>query len=159
MRPTHRPPGTNAPGNSVLAAAILSLAFIFSSTALAESDLRDLIRNWGLVGRWATDCALEAIPHGVVSYEIEPDGRTIIDSGPTIVELKIVKITMDGDLVLQTIATNAADEKVLMLRRTDAALRPVVDGTNLNSLTHRNGKFVASLRETSPLKRCGSRTH
>ena len=126
-------------------AAIFTL--VLASAAFADADLPKLVHKWGLVGKWSTDCSPAATPHAVVAYEIEPDGRTTIDSGLRLIEMRIANIKPDGDLVLHT--TSSGQISVLMLRRSGDTLRPVIDDYSV-----REGKFVASLRETSPLRQC-----
>src|SRR5689334_6986954 len=72
--------------NTPIAAAIFSIASILSSAALADAELPELVQTWGLVGKWATDCSPEATPQTVIAYEIEPDGRIIVDNGASLTE-------------------------------------------------------------------------
>jgi hypothetical protein len=141
---------------SSVRAAIASVAFILTSAAIAETDLSELIQKWGLVGKWSTDCSPEAAPHGVVAYEIEPDGRATIDSGASLIEMRIAMINSDGDLTLHTIAPSGGETRVLMLLRSGDSLQPITIGRERNDYTVRNGKFVASFKETSPLRRCNN---
>jgi hypothetical protein len=137
-------------------APIIAVVFILTSTAIAGTDLSELVQKWGLVGKWSTDCSPEATPHGVVAYEIEPDGRAIVDSGASLIEMRIEMINSDGDLILYTIEASGAEKRILVLRRSGDTLRPTIDGKERNDYTIRDGKFVASLKETSPLRRCKS---
>jgi hypothetical protein len=137
--------------------AIVSVAaVILTSSALADTDLPELVKKWGLVGKWSTDCSPEASPHGIVAYEIEPDGRAIVDNGQSLTDLRIAMINPNGDLILHTIQASGGEIRVLMLRRVGDTLRPIINGKERNDYTSRDGKFVASLKETSPLRRCKS---
>ncbi len=64
-------------------------------------------------------------------------------------ELKIASINAEGDLTLHTNPTGSGDIRILLLRRTGDALRPSTSGDEQNDYTMREGKFVASLNETS----------
>jgi hypothetical protein len=139
---------------SPIGGIIVSLAVIFTSAAFADTHLPELLKKWGLVGKWSTDCSPEATPHGVVAYEIEPEGRAIIDNGQNVTEMWIAMINSDGDLILHSIQASGGETKVLMLRRSGDTLRPIINGKERNDYTIRDGKFVASLKETSPLRRC-----
>ena len=142
---------------NLIRAAIVSVAVILTSaTAFADTDLPQLVKKWGLVGKWSTDCSPGANPHGIVAYEIEPGGRVIIDNGQSLTEVRIAMINSDGDLILHTIPASGEEIRVLTLRRSGDTLRPIVDGNERNDYTIRDGKFVASLKESSPLRRCES---
>jgi hypothetical protein len=140
-----------------IGAAIVSMEVILSSiAAFAGTDLPALVEKWGLVGKWSTDCSPGANPHNIVAYDIEPDGRAIIDNGQSLIEVRIAMINSNGDLILHTIPARGGEIRVLMLRRSGDTLRPIANGNERNDYTIRDGKFVASLKETSPLRRCGS---
>ena len=137
------------------AAVVFFSAFVLAPLAVAETGLPELVHRWGLVGKWSTNCsAAKAEPHLVTSYEINPHGEVIIDNGHQLTEMRILRIDPTGDLVLQTIEATSADRRVLILRRSENTLQPVLNSKQDNDITIRNGKFVASLRETSAISRC-----
>jgi hypothetical protein len=134
---------------------IFSVSIVLAPGALADDDLSELIKSWDLVGRWSTDCTPGTTSRGVVAYEFEPDGRAIIDNGQNLTELKIARINAEGDLTLHTNPTGGGEIRILLLRRTGDALRPSTSGDEQNDYSMREGKFVASLKETSLIRRCG----
>ena len=142
---------------NLIGAAIVSMEVVLTSiAAFAGTDLPALVEKWGLAGKWSTDCSPEATPRGIVAYGIEPDGRVIIDNGQSLTEVRIAMINSDGDLTLQTIPASGEEIRVLVLRRSGDTLRPIISGNERSDYAIRDGKFVASLKEASPLRRCES---
>lgn len=121
-----------------------------------EANLADLVAKWKLVGRWSTDCSPEARPSGVVEYEIDPSGLASIDNGQSVTRMRISSISADGDLTLKTVQEGNEEAKVLTLRRVEDTLRPSISRPERLDFTVRNDKFVASLKETAPLRHCKS---
>jgi hypothetical protein len=122
----------------------------------SEANVSDLVTKWKLVGRWSTDCSPEAKPSSVVEYEIDPSGLASIDNGQIVTRMRISSINADGDLTLRTVQEGNEEVKVLILRRVEDTLRPSISRPEPLDFTVRNGKFVASLRETAPLRHCKS---
>jgi hypothetical protein len=122
----------------------------------SEASLSGLIAKWKLAGRWSTDCSPEATPGSVVEYEIDADGLASISNGQSVTEMRISSINADGDLTLKTMQVGHEQTRVLTLRRIDDTLRPNISRPERFDYTVRNGKFVASLKETAPLRHCKS---
>lgn len=143
----------------LMGAAIVSLEVIRTSVVAfaGTDDLAARVEKSGLIGRWATDCSPEAT-RGLVTYDIEPDGRVIIDNGQgqSLIEMQFAEINADGDLILHTLPASGGETRILRLHRSGDALRPVINGNDKNDVAVRDGKFVASVREAAPLRRCGS---
>jgi hypothetical protein len=136
---------------------LVPVAFILvASTAVLSNDIPEVLKQMGLVGRWSTDCSADASPRSNVSYEIGPDGRVTVDNGLNVVVLTATSINAEGDLILQTTPSRGEEVKVLLLRRSGDALRPVINRNQPNDYNIQDGKFAASLRETFLLRRCGN---
>lgn len=132
--------------------AALLMAF-FTSAAWGDAGLSERLKQWELVGRWSNDCSPDAEPHGTVYYEIQADGEAVIDNGQSLTNLRIERVDPDGHLTLRTIEPSGEGERVLTLRKSGDTLRPI-SGKEPNDYTQQGGKFVASLKETTPLRRC-----
>ena len=134
---------------------VVVAVIVANTTAGSASAIPETLKEMKLIGKWSTDCSSDASPHINVFYEIAPDGRVTIDNGLSITVLNATSMSPEGDLILQT--DSFGGEKIiriLTLRRSGDTLRPIANPSEPNDYLTSKGKFIASLKDSSLLRRC-----
>ncbi|MGL9620144.1 hypothetical protein QRQ56_19185 [Bradyrhizobium sp. U531] len=139
--------------------ALLILALMAGSAGAATPA--EIVRKWGLIGRWAIDCAVP-VQRGAnngVAYEITREGRLIYRQDPADRDrgYEVVEVTRGENnmLILHTEFPNfqKTRENGIVLQA-DGTLRSIYNRDEAGNYTVRDGRFVASGRETLGLHRC-----
>ena len=130
--------------------------FMFALTAGTASAATpaDIAREWGLIGRWATDCAANLHAKNSVAYEITKEGRLTYRTD-RVHEIADVRIGENHMLILHTVFPEFRQtrENGIVLQA-DGTLRSIYNRDDAGNYTVRDGRFVASGGETSGLHRC-----
>jgi len=138
----------------------LFILALMAGTASADTPA-DIAREWGLIGRWAIDCAapVKRGANNSVAYEITREGQLIYRSDPA--DRNRAYVVMDvtrGEnnmLILHTVFPDFGQtrENGIVLQA-DGTLRSIYNRDDAGNYTASDGRFIASGRETSGLHRC-----
>ena len=137
----------------------LLASIIANSSATAAST--DVARTWGLLGRWAVDCAntvKQGGPHNLIAYEATRDGRLVYrrnDDPQDSNEIVDVKLGANGIIVL-TIDVPAYKQtrELGIAKNADGSTRSVYNHDNEGKYSVKDGVFIANGNQTPSLKKC-----
>jgi hypothetical protein len=111
-----------------------------------------------LLGLWAVDCSPVSGGSAAnpVSYEINPEGRLIYNNGYATSDVVGAAVNPDGTLTLTVHFLRPKDDtRTLVLQKSGATIRPMLNRNEQNEYTIRDGTFVASGKQTPSLQKCG----
>ncbi|MEH2514162.1 hypothetical protein V1291_005516 [Nitrobacteraceae bacterium AZCC 1564] len=130
---------------------IFAFSLLIPTLASADSTPADTARSWGLLGRWAVDCAAGK----TVLYNVEQDGRLIYDNGlNTIVSIDTVTKTKENRIVLTYFWPVDQKVRTLVIEQKDGRIRTVLNRDDANNYTIRDGVLTSSGRQGPWLERC-----
>jgi hypothetical protein len=149
----------NVTGISVRLALVTTLTLAAAPEAAAGTTA-EIVRNWGLLGSWATDCSVppdRANP--ALIYEITPDERVMLrrnfGTGKDEQEISTAEISSDGVLRLRIFFPafkQTRDNGIVM--QSDGSIRAIYSRNDKDEYTIRDGSFVASGNPTVALHKC-----
>ncbi|MCJ9701478.1 MULTISPECIES: hypothetical protein [unclassified Bradyrhizobium] len=141
-----------------IAAALLWAAI--TPTAGAET-LAATVKQWGLLGSWAVDCAArpDRDKGALLAYEIRKDGRVMYrrNFGEAKDENEVVSATVNAEGLLNVMvyfpSLHQAREFGLLLAK-DGSLRAIYNRSERGEYTIRDGAYVATGAPTPVQQRC-----
>jgi hypothetical protein len=139
----------------------LAMAILQANILPAAADTAaEVVRRWGLIGSWATDCAVppsKARPY--LSYDIAANGRVMhrrdFGTGRDEQEIIAAKILADGVLSIRIhFPAFKQTRENGIAKQPDGSIRAMYSRNDRNEYTVQNGKFVANGNPTSVLRKC-----
>jgi hypothetical protein len=140
--------------------ALVTTLTVAVAPAAAAGTTAETVRNWGLLGSWATDCSVppdRANP--ALVYEITPDERVMLrrnfGTGKDEQEISTAEISGDGVLRLRMFFPafkQTRDNGIVM--QSDGSIRAIYSRNDKDEYTIRDGSFVASGNPTVALHKC-----
>jgi hypothetical protein len=93
----------------------------------------EVVKKWGLLGQWGRNCRFQ---HGSVegaeaSFEIESNGRAVLDTGRVVIAIVSASVNPEGELVLDI--SRPEEPRVIVLQRNGDEIRTVHSPPNDSS--------------------------
>lgn len=136
------------------------LASITAGSAATASPV-DVARKWGLVGRWAVDCAntvKQGGPHNLIAYEATREGKLFYrrnDDPQDNNEIVDAKLGADGVIILTTeLPANKQTREMAITKLADGSTRAMYNHDSEGNYSVRDGIFTANGNQTPSLRRC-----
>jgi hypothetical protein len=137
----------------------LFLALVFGSHAHATETAANALRSWGLLGKWGTECYKLANgdrpPKPDVTFAIEPDGKLIYENSGNIGDVTAASANADGSITVRLqFFRPSNDSRTMVVERVGQGIRTILNRNDQNEYSIRNGLFVATGKQVSPLYKC-----
>jgi hypothetical protein len=144
----------------ILVRLALVTTVTLAATLAAAGTTAETVRNWGLIGSWATDCAVPPDrTNPALIYEITPDERVVLrrnfGTGKDEQEISSAEISGDGILRLRLFFPSikqTRDNGIAM--QPDGSIRAIYSRNEKDEYTVRDGSFVSSGNPTVALHKC-----
>lgn len=139
----------------------LTLLASMTAGSAASASPADVAREWGLLGRWAVDCAKtvkQGGPHNLIAYEATREGKLFYrrnDDPQDNNEIVDAKLGANGVIVLTTeMPANKQTREMGLTKLADGSTRSMYNHDSEGNYSVRDGIFTANGNQTPPLHKC-----
>ncbi|WGD52914.1 hypothetical protein QA641_02920 [Bradyrhizobium sp. CB1650] len=136
----------------------LFLSLVPTSAVNAEAAA-DLMKSWGLLGKWGTECHKMAWGENAsqpeVTFAIEPDGKLIYENSGQIGDVISASSNADGSITVKLqFFKPSNDSRTIVVERIGQGIRTILNRNDRNEYSIRNGVFVTTGKQAPSLYKC-----
>ena len=143
---------------AILHRCVAMLFALIVTTAPSSADVLDIVRDWDLLGTWATDCAKPPAPDNAYASYVQRDASVFLhrDVGSNQDALAIVAASAlpDGTISIVIDFGKTGTRTNILARDADGRIRAIANHDSKGQFSVRSGVVLALKRPTQWQERC-----